>query len=199
MSRIAEKLGGGRARLSAAAVMQEISQQVAAFAGASYAELKKVVKQYPLIGREDVYYGGTAYDNKGGLGVQIPTASDNGEAIAASPVSADGQPTPKRGDVLVVPAVRLYNRERTFQPSEAALMSARIPAPYVEMSSADAGPMGIADGDMVQVQVGDAALRVRAHVNGGAPAGSVVLPRHLEPGVAAPLTVSVGQVTRVEE
>lgn len=199
MSRIAEKLGGGRARLSAAAVMQEISQQVAAFAGASYAELKKVVKQYPLIGREDVYYGGTAYDNKGGLGVQIPTASDNGEAVAASPVSADGQPTPTRGDLLVVPAVRLYNRERTFQPSEAALMSARIPAPYVEISSADAGPMGIADGDMVQVQVGDAALRVRAHVNGGAPAGSVVLPRHLEPGVAAPLTVSVGQVTRVEE
>ena len=202
LSRIAEKLGAGRARLSAAAVMQEISQQVPAFAGSRYGELSKVIKQYPLIGREDLYYGGTAYDNKGGLGVQIPTASDNGEAVAAGTVSVDVAPVVggSDGDFLVVPTVRLYNRERTFQPSEAALMAARIPAPYVEISSADAGPLGISDGDMVQVTIANtAAVIVRAHVNGGAPAGSIILPRHLTPDAATPLAISVGQVMRVED
>jgi NADH-quinone oxidoreductase subunit G len=197
LSRIAERLGAGRARMSAAAVMQEISREIPAFAGATYSELAKVVKQYPLIGREDVYYGGTAYDNKGGLGVQIAATSESGSAAPAA-VKFESAPNLKQGDVLVVPTERLYNRERIFRPSEEALMAPRIAAPYVEISSADAGRMGIADGDMVRVTAGNAATVVRAHVNGGAPAGSVVLPRHLAPDETTPLTISVGQVTRVE-
>src|SRR5690606_3629498 len=94
LSRLGEALGQGRAKMSAAAVMLEISQQVPAFAGATFSELAKVVKQYPLVGREDLYYGGTTYDNKGGLGVQIPTAADKGESLASKQVEAAPAPKP---------------------------------------------------------------------------------------------------------
>ncbi len=199
LSRIGERLGQGRAKLSAAAVMLEITQEVPAFANARYSELQKVVKQFPLVGREDLYYGGTAYDNKGGLGVQIPTAADRGETVAPGSVTTPAAPKTKKGQLLVVPAVRLYNRETIFQPSALELMAPRIPQPYAEINSADAKTMKIKDGDMVQIAVENAQpVRVRAHVNGGAPAGTVVLPRHLMPDATTPLAISVGQVSKVE-
>ena len=56
--------------------------------------------------------------------------------------------------------------------------------------------MKIVDGDLVQVQVGDSAVEVRAHVNGKAPVGSVLLPRHLTV-TATPLALAVGKVAKV--
>jgi NADH-quinone oxidoreductase subunit G len=196
-SRLREKLGQGRAKMSAAAVMLEITQNVPAFVGARYGELGKVEKQFPLIGREDLYYGGTAYDNKGGLGVQIRTSADEGQTPSAAAVTPLAAPAAKKGEMLVVPAVRLYNRENTFEPSIEEVMDKRVPAPYVEINAADAKTMGNKDGDTVQISMANApTVRVKAHVNGGAPVGSVILPRHLTE-VATPIAITVGQVSKV--
>jgi len=197
-SRLGELVGQGRAKLSAAAVMLEITQQVPAFAGMRYNELAKVERQFPDVGGDDLYYGGTSYKNTGGLGIQIATAADAGEPVAAQAASLPNPVTTNKGEVLVVPTVRLYNRERIFRPSEAALMSARVPQPYIEINAADAAARKIKDGDMVEVTFGDAApVRARAHVNGLAPQGSVLLPRHLA-GTAAPMTIAAGEVRKVE-
>jgi NADH-quinone oxidoreductase subunit G len=196
-TRLGEKLGAGRAKVSAAAVMLEIGQQVSAFAGMRYNDLAKVEKQFPDVGGVDLYYGGTAYKNTGGLGIQIATSADSGTAPAPGAVELPAVPGAADGELLVVPTTRLYNRERWFRASEAEVLEARIAAPYVEINSADAAHMRIADGDVVQVTVGGAALRVRAHVNGGAPQGTVVLPRHLS-DTAAPMTIAAGEVKKVE-
>ena len=58
-------------------------------------------------------------------------------------------------------------------------MAARTSAPYVEINAADAKKLKIADGDLVQVSVGASTVQAQAHVNGAAPAGTVLLPRHL--------------------
>ncbi|MFN8563679.1 MAG: hypothetical protein U0703_19155 [Anaerolineae bacterium] len=60
--------------------MLEISQNVVAFAETRYAELAKVPPQFPDVGGQDLYYGGTAYKNTGGIGVQIATEADGGTA-----------------------------------------------------------------------------------------------------------------------
>jgi NADH-quinone oxidoreductase subunit G len=195
LSRLGELLGQGKAKLSAAMVMQEIVKNVPAFAGCSFPELAKVEKQFPDVGGDNLYYGGTAYRNKGGLGVQIPTAADNGEKIKAGKVAKADTPKAK-GKLLVVPTTRLYNRERMFRSS--ALIHPRIADAFVEINSADAKKLGIADGDTVQVTVDNVpdAVEVRAHVNGGAPKGTLVLPRHLSDN-PAPLTVTVGEVAKV--
>jgi predicted molibdopterin-dependent oxidoreductase YjgC len=196
LSRLGEKLGQGRAKLSAAAVMQEITQNVTAFAGASFPELSKVERQYPDVGSTDLYYGGTAYKNTGGLGVQIPTDADSGKKIKAGKVPAAKAPKVGKGKLLVVPTVRLYNREQIFRPSEAEIMAMRTPAPFVEMNAADAKKLGINDGDSVRITVDGASVDARAHVNGAAPKGAVLLPRNLAEN-AAPLTITAGEVTKV--
>jgi NADH-quinone oxidoreductase subunit G len=196
IGRIGELLGQGRAKPSAAAVMTEIAQKVPAFAGISYSELAKVSKQFPDVGGNDLYYGGTAYKNTGGLGVQIATEADGGTAVTAGEIRQAAAPKAAKGSVLVVPTVRLYNLENTFRPSVQELMAARTAAPYVEINAADAQTLKIADGDLVQVTVGASQVQARAHVNGAAPAGTVLLPRHLS-GTATPLAVAPGEVRKV--
>lgn len=194
-SRLNEHLGKGRAKLSAAAVMLDISKNIAAFNGITFKEISKVEKQFPDVGGNDLYYGGTAYQNKGGLGVQIATTADNGEAVSAGAVKLPEALKAKAGSIKVVPTTRLYNRESIFKPS--TLVHPRILMPYAEINAADAEKMGIQNGDVVEIKVENVtSLRVKAHVNGGAPEGSIVLPRHLS-DEAVPLAITVGQVNKV--
>lgn len=193
LGRLSEGLGLGRGKLSAAAVMLEMSKSIEAFAGITYRELSKVTRQFPDVGGNDLYYGGTAYQNKGGLGVQIPSAADNG-AVAAGTVNLPELPKVGLGEMLVIPTTRLYNRERTFRPS--TLVHPRVLMPYVEINAADAQTLGIVNGDVVQVAFGNGAVRVKAHVNGGAPQGAVVLPRHMT-DQAVPMMITAGKLSKV--
>jgi NADH-quinone oxidoreductase subunit G len=195
-SRVGEKLGQGRAKLSAAAVMTEIAKNVPAFAGISYSELSKAQRQFPDVGGADLYYGGTSYKNTGGLGVQIASAADSGQEVKAAKVNAAGAPKAAKGKLLIVPTTRLYNQERVFRPS--ALMRPRVTLPVVELNEKDAKKLKIKNGDVVEISAEhDVKVRVRAHVNGAAPEGTALLPRHLA-GTATPLTISVGEVNKVE-
>jgi NADH-quinone oxidoreductase subunit G len=194
VGRITEILGQGKVKLSAAAVMLEITRSVPAFEGARYKELAHVEPQFPII-HKDVYYGGTAYENTGGLGVQIATAAEKGEDVKVGDVFVPEMPKIGRGKLLIVPTTVLYNHERVFQSSE--LMHPRIADPYVEINSADAKRLNINNGDMVEIAVkGSSVVRARAHVDGGTPKGAVILPRHLT-AATVPLTVTAGDITKV--
>ncbi len=194
LGRIGEKLGQGKVKMSAASVMQEISKTVPAFVGCTYADISKVERQFPDVGGHDLYYGGTAYQNKGGVGVQIPSSADSGEKVEPAARGGGKADLPK-GQMIVVPVTRLYNRERVFRSAE--LVHARVPDSFVEINSADAKKMGISDGDTVQIAIGEALPVVaRAHVNGGAPKGTVVLPRHLS-DTPAPMSIAAGSVVKV--
>ena len=52
-------------------VMEQIAVSVPAYQGISYAKLSEVCEQWPIIGRPDLYYGGTSYQNTQGLGVHL--------------------------------------------------------------------------------------------------------------------------------
>lgn len=194
LGRLAEAAGLGKAKLSAASVMLEITQTVPAFAGMTYKAISAVTKQFPDVGGNDLYYGGTAYQNRGGLGLVIPTSADKGEAVAAGKVSLTDAPKPGKGEFVVIPSTRLYNKESVFKPS--VLVHPRIMAPYAEINSADAKKLGIEQGAVVEIVAGGATVRVKAHVNGGAPEGSIVLPRHLT-DQAVPVAITTGKVSKV--
>jgi len=195
LGRIGEHAGLGRAKASAAAVMLDITKNVPAFDGMRYRELARVERQFPDVGGDDKYYGGTAYQNKGGLGKVIPTGADNGDDVSKGKVTLPAVPQAEDDEMVVVPSIRLYNRERVFLPS--ALVHPRVMAPFVEINAADASKLDIAQGDVVEINFADAgAVRVRAHVNGGAPQGSVVLPRHLS-DTATPMVPTAGKISKV--
>jgi NADH-quinone oxidoreductase subunit G len=190
-----QQLELGRLQASAAAVMLDITQNVDVFDGMRYKALAKVERQFPDVGGRDLYYGGNAYSNKGGLGVQIPSAADNGDVKAGSVempagISANGS------ELVVIPTTSLYNRQRNFRPS--LLVEPRILAPYAVINSADAEAKGIRQGDVIQVAVAGVSVNVRANVSDEMSQGALALPRHLT-DAATPMVITTGTVNKVSE
>ena len=193
VSRIGEALGQGTAKVSAAAVMLDITKSIPVFEGCRYKELAWTEQQYPMIG-DDLWYGGTAYKNRGGLGVQIEAAADGGR-VKAGKVTLPDVAKAGRGKMLIVPVTSLYNRERMFRPSD--VVDSRVPAAFAVFNSEDADRLKVGAGDTVEIEIDDGpAVQVQVAVDDGVPKGSVVLPRHLTT-TAMPLAPAAGKVSKV--
>lgn len=192
---ISQQLGNSRLKPSAAAVMLEISQKVGAFTGMRYKDLAKVERQFPDVGGDDLYYGGTAYSNQGGLGIQIASIADS-ESVKVGDVKLPTEIKAAKDEVVVIPTTRLYNRQVNFRPS--LLVEPRILAPYVVINHEDAKKKKIAQGDVVEVTVGNVSVRVRASISEEIAKGSVALPRHMTPTVT-PMLITTGSINKVAE
>jgi len=98
-----------------------------------------------LIGRSDLYYGGTTYDNQHGLGFTLPLQG-NGVSLAWPALPEVIFP---RFGLLAVPVTRLYDHGTTLLPS--LMLKERIPAPYVCINPADAERLHINEGAAVRI------------------------------------------------
>ncbi len=195
LAELRQRLGQGRASLSAAAVMLDMTRNLPHFEGMRYKELSRIVRQFPDVGGEDKYYGGTAYQNKGGIGIQIPTTAET-ETVSAYDVTLPNLPDTAEGEMLIVPSTRLYNRSNMFKPSE--LVHPRVAPPHVLINPADADTLDVMDGGHVEVRYGENSVTVRARLDESIPAGSVVLPRHLT-DETTPLTPTGGTLSKATE
>ena len=83
-----------------------------------------MTEQWPIVGRGDLYYGGTTYENTQGLGVQLVSAAERGETVSIPEVQKEAGLRPKEDELLAVPVTKLYDRGTTVAPAE--LLSERI-------------------------------------------------------------------------
>jgi NADH-quinone oxidoreductase subunit G len=68
---VAEKCGVKWPFFGAEGVMNDIAAKVPAYAGLDYTKLAETKEEWPPVGTSsDLYFGGTAYDNRGGVGAQ---------------------------------------------------------------------------------------------------------------------------------
>ncbi len=186
--------GGTKPRVSPSLVMREITQHVLRYTEMGYPNLAEVEPQFPEVGREDLYYGGTAYSNRGGTGIQWQTNAEKEKyGLTVRPVQSK---IAKPSGLVAVPIRVLYDRDMLFEPS--AVMHQRVPEPYAELNSADAEAHGIAHGDRVAIMAGPTRVEVVARVNGAAPEGTVLLPLQLSKTLV-PTVPTACTVTKIEE
>jgi NADH-quinone oxidoreductase subunit G len=160
------------------------------YAGLSYIQLSEVTEQWPIVGRGDLYYGGTTYENSQGLGVQLGSAAERGASLTQ--VEVKTAPLPATGGLLAVPVTRLYDRGQLVLPSE--LLASRIPQPYVLLNPADAEQIKISDGKAVQLLLGEAGTAsalVIARLDEQVPPGAVLVPRSMGLPVWDPIPVKL--------
>jgi NADH-quinone oxidoreductase subunit G len=67
---VAKRLGVAWNYANVGQIFAEIAQRVPAYTGMSYELIDHVEAQWPPVGRNDLYYGGTVYDNSGGMGAR---------------------------------------------------------------------------------------------------------------------------------
>jgi len=192
---IRQELDGDPLKPSAAAVMLDLSANIDEFAGISYKELAKVKREFPDVGGRDQYYGGTAYANTGGLGIQMPARAD-ARKPRTKKVVAEAPPSVAEGEVAIVPITSLYNRQRNFRPT--LILEPRILRPYAVINAEDAAALGVGHGDVLEIRAGESLVRAQAILSDDMASGVVALPRHLT-DEAIPMTITAGTVSKVGE
>jgi NADH-quinone oxidoreductase subunit G len=195
--RIGERLGGEKPHVSAAALMLEIAQAVPQYAGISYQKLAEVHEQWPDVGGDDLYYGGTAFQNTRGLGVQVPAlAEDASASLAVTPVEPGSRVKAGKGELLILPVRVLYDAEMVFALG-APVLSERITLPTAVLSPADARRLDVELGDLLEVTFDDRSVQVAARVDEGVPGGVVVMPARVQ-AQGTPLAASAARIARLE-
>jgi len=185
---IAERMDSADLAYSgAAAVFVHMAKQLKSFENLNYPKLSEAKEQWPIIGRGDLYYGGTTYENSQGLGVQLPLS---GETPSLSWPQVAEFKLPKLG-LMAFPVTRLYDQGTTLLPSQ--LLEDRIGEPYVVLNAEDAGRLKIQDGGMVRMVISGSghSVVVPARLDEELPERVVLVPRSFGVPIHGPTPVEV--------
>ncbi|HEY58797.1 MAG TPA: NADH-quinone oxidoreductase subunit NuoG [Anaerolineae bacterium] len=167
-----------------------LAVSVPAFARLTYVQLAEVVEQWPLLDRHDLYYGGTVYENKQGVGVALPNAAQRGEAVSVPEVAAPQRPAVN--GLLAVPITRLYDRGALLTPST---LKVRLPArPFVVLGEAEARRLGLRHRSEATLVLHGTPYTVQVQVQAEVPEGVVLVPRSLGIPISGPTDVSLRAV-----
>jgi NADH-quinone oxidoreductase subunit G len=172
---------------SAAAVFLQIADSNAAYTELSYQSLAEVEEQWPPVGENDLYFGGTTFKNRQGLGVQLAPAAEKDQSIKIQ-WSVPPEFKSKKG-LLLVPVVELYDRGATVMPSE--ILHPRLASPLLRMSLKDAKSDGVVQRAQVELLIDGRTEELQAIAEEGVPDGVVLLGRGLGVPIAEPEYVEV--------
>jgi NADH-quinone oxidoreductase subunit G len=170
---------------SAADVFLEIGKHIPDYAEMSYQKLAEVEEQWPPVGGADLYYGGTSYLNRQGLGVQLEPTTQRGESFDVRWSEPDKFPT--RGKLWLIPVEKLYDRGVTVQSS--AILEPRMGSLHLRLSPEDAKRLGVKNGAVIAMSLDGRKVEAPAIVEELVPKGQVIIDRSL--GVAAVEPISV--------
>ena len=163
---------------SPTAVFERLATAVKSFEGLTYARISEVKSQWPIVGRGDLYYGGTTYENTMGLGAHLAAAAGTGETARATRVRKEPAPRPKENELLAVPVNKLYDRGTTVMHS-ADLLRDRIGHPTISLHPEAARNLGAEAGELVHVSFDGVSGEARLKLDDTIPVGVVLVPREM--------------------
>lgn len=194
VAEIAKKCGIELEGRSPLLVMNQLSASEPAFSGVSYTSLSEVTEQWPIVGRGDLYYGGTSYENKLGLGVTLERATH-----AFNPSTGSGQAVqrltfnvlrPKEDELMAVPVTRLYDFGNTVAPAK--LLSAHIDRfNGIVLNPVTALKLGLENGGQAEVSLNGVSYPVKVLLDASISTGVVLIQRSMGIPIPAPAPVKV--------
>jgi NADH-quinone oxidoreductase subunit G len=182
---------------SVSAVFERLAASVKSFEGLTYAKISEVKPQWPIVGRGDMYYGGTTYENTMGLGAHLTAAVAGGETVQISRVPRQAAPRPKENELLAVPINKLYDRGTTVMQS-ADLLRDRIGHPTIALHP-DAGMnLGLEAGQLVNLSFNGLSGEARVKFDDTTPVGVALVPREMGLAIREPMPATVHALAEVK-
>jgi len=182
---------------SATAVFERLAASVKSFEDLTYAKVSEIKPQWPIVGRGDLYYGGTTYENAMGLGAHLTNAASRGEPVEVSRPQREAAPRPKENELLAVPVNKLYDRGTTVMQS-AHLLRDRIGDPTIFLHPEAARNLGLEAGELVTVSFdgvsGDARLKFDETIS----VGVALVPREMGLALREPTPAQIRVLAKVE-
>jgi NADH-quinone oxidoreductase subunit G len=186
---IGKRLGVELEGRVASLVMDQIANQVPDYAGLSYYQLAQVTEQWPIVARADLYYGGTSYENKQGLGVQLQPSTQRGKTVSLSWPQLPSEVETSNAELLAVPVTRLYDRGSTLLPSQ--VLHPRLPEGYVLLHPSQADLLKVTHGAPIVLVLNGAKYRTTACLDERVPAGVLLVPRSMGVPLWSPAAVEI--------
>jgi NADH-quinone oxidoreductase subunit G len=181
-AQIGERLGLKLENRLPAVVMQQIAAKIGTYAGITYQRLAEVSPQWPIVGRKDLYYGGTGYENSQGLGIRLALSP---EPVAPRPAEESAVLPPARENGLVlVPVTRLLDRGNTMLPSR--LLHARLAEKVLRLHPRTAEKLDLPEDSEVSISAGDWTVEARIAFDESVPVGLALAPRSVGIPISAP-------------
>src|SRR5688572_17281082 len=191
-AQVASHMGIELDGLSVSAVFERLAASVKSFEGLTYAKISEVRPQWPIVGRGDMYYGGTTYENTMGLGTHLTAAAQRGETVSIPRVHAlrETAPRPKEKELLAEAVNKLYERGTTVMMS-ANLLRDRIGGPSIVLHPESAKNLGVEAGQLVNVSFngvsGDAVVKFDDTIS----VGIALVPRSMGLAIREPVPAKV--------
>jgi anaerobic selenocysteine-containing dehydrogenase len=140
-----------------------------------------------------LYYGGTGYENKQGLGVTLAPAE------AVTPLNIPyAALRPKEDELLGVPVTKLYDDGTTLAPAK--LLAAHVERYRgVVLHPATAEKLALGNGEQAEVRLGGARYLAKALVDASISTGVVLIPRSMGIALTEPAVVQVSAAEKAQE
>ncbi len=189
-SQVAKQMGVILEGSSASVVFDILANSIEAFTDFSYEKLAEVHGQWPIVGRGDVYYGGTTYENTQGLGVQLVPAAQAVGTVRIPKVRKEAALRPKENELLAVPVTKLYDRGVTVN-SSAALLGQWVGEPTVTLHPNAAENLGVEAGARVKISFNGVSAEVVVKIDDTISAGVALVPRSMGIAIREPVAAKV--------
>jgi len=188
-SQIARHMGVVLEGTSIPAVFDILSESVKSFEGLNYARLTEVKPQWPLVGRGDLYYGGTTYENTQGMGAHLSAAATRGEKVSIPRVQREAVVRPKEKELLAVPVTKLYDRGTTVMPAE--LLRERVGEASIALHPDAAQNLGVEAGQTVNVSFNGVSGEAVVKLDDTISVGVALVPRSMGIAIREPVPAKV--------
>ena len=191
-SQLARHMGIVLEGTSVSAVFEILADSVKSFEGLNYAKLSEVRPQWPIVGRGDMYYGGTTYENTMGMGAHLTAAAGRGEKVQISRIHAlrEATPRPKANELLAVPVNKLYDRGTTVMMS-AHLLRDRIGGPVIALHPDAAKNLGVEAGQLVSVSFNGVSGEAVVKFDDTISVGVALVPRSMGLAIREPVPANL--------
>ncbi|OGO23596.1 MAG: NADH dehydrogenase (quinone) subunit G [Chloroflexi bacterium RBG_16_51_16] len=188
-AQIARQAGFIQEGTSVSAAFDILSETIPSYAELSYSKLAEVQPQWPVVGRGDLYYGGTTYENKHGLGAHLTTTASRGENVHILRVHRESAPRPQENELLAVPVTRLYDRGTTVLPAK--VLKNRIGKATISMHPDIAERLNVKNGGLVKISFDGHSGEALVQIDKTIPAGVVTVPRSMGLAIHEPVPAKV--------
>ena len=189
-SMLAKQMGVILQGTSAAVVFEILANSVEAFNELSYEALAQVRDQWPLVGRSDLYYGGTTYENTKGMGVQLVPLAQAGGSVKIQKVRKEAALRPKEKELLAVPSNKLYDNGVTVRT--AGFLEGRIGETQISMHPATAKKFGVDAGQTVKISFEGVGAEAAVKIDETIATGVVMIPRGMGIAIREPVIAKLG-------
>ena len=175
-----------------ALIFNQIAASVPEYRGLTYQHLAEPVEQWPVVGRGDLYYGGTTYENRQGVGVQLIPAAQRGEEVNLPDASHAARVEVPPGMIPVVPVTRLYDRGTLTVPG--GLLEQRLASAALWMHPDTAAAFALVGESEVVVTLSGYTSTIRVVLDDHLPVGVALAPRSVGLPVSQPQPVALPNV-----